>query len=70
MGGVKVQRDQNHVLAKSSFGGELELIMVSETDFLTEDPDITGKFVVDGQGNVKEVVVNLFEQTIKAKRIK
>jgi CubicO group peptidase (beta-lactamase class C family) len=69
MGGVKVQRDQNRVVAKAPLGGELELFMVSDTDFLTEDPGVTGKFVVDDQGNVKEVVVNLVGQTLKAKRI-
>jgi hypothetical protein len=68
MGGMKVQRDQNRVVAKASLGGELELFMVSDTDFISEDPGITGKFVVDDQGNVKEVVVKLFDQTLKAKR--
>jgi CubicO group peptidase (beta-lactamase class C family) len=69
MGGVKVQRDQNRVVAKPSFGGELELFMGSDTDFFTEDPGVTGKFVVNDQGDVKEVVVNLVGQTVKAKRI-
>jgi CubicO group peptidase (beta-lactamase class C family) len=69
MGTVKVRRDESRVVARASIGGELELFMVSPTDFLTEDPGVTGKFVVDEQGNVKEVVVNLAGQTLKAKRI-
>lgn len=70
MGGVKIQRDQDRVVAKPSFGGELELFMGSDTDFFTEDPGVTGKFVVDDQGNVKEVIVQFAGQTLKAKRTK
>jgi CubicO group peptidase (beta-lactamase class C family) len=68
IGRMKVHRDQNRVVAKAPLGVELELFMVSDTDFLSEDPGITGKFVVDDQGNVKEVVVKFFDQTLKGKR--
>jgi predicted ATPase with chaperone activity len=56
------------VAAKQRGPRGLEFFMVSGTDFRSEDPGITGKFAVDDQGNVKEVVVSLFDQTLKAKR--
>jgi hypothetical protein len=49
-------------------GGESELFFESETRFVTNDPQIAGHFVRDGQGQVAEVIIQFSGQEIHAKK--
>jgi hypothetical protein len=51
-------------------GGESELFFESETKFLTDDTQISGNFVRDGQGQVAEVIIKFAGQEIHAKKKK
>jgi hypothetical protein len=70
-GEIKVERRGAALFAASStMGGESELFFESDTKFLTDNPQITGRFVLDGQGQVAEVIVKVFDQEIHAKKKK
>ncbi len=70
-GEVKVERRGNALFAGSAtMGGETELFFESDTKFLTDESEITGHFVRDGQGQVAEVIIMLGGQEIHAKKKK
>jgi CubicO group peptidase (beta-lactamase class C family) len=69
-GEVKVERRGNALFAGSAMGGESELFFESQTKFLTDDPQISGNFVRDGQGQVAEVIIKFAGQEIHAKKKK
>jgi hypothetical protein len=70
-GEVKVERRGDALFAGSAtMGGESELFFESETKFLTDDPQISGNFVRDGQGQVAEVIIKFAGQEIHAKKKK
>ncbi|HET6328479.1 MAG TPA: serine hydrolase domain-containing protein [Planctomycetaceae bacterium] len=69
-GDVKVERRGNALFAGSAMGGESELFFESDAKFLTDDPQITGHFVRDGQGHVAEIIIMLGGQEIHAKKKK
>ncbi len=69
-GEVKVARRGEALFASSASGDESELVFESETKFFTDNPQITGRFLRDGQGRVAEVIIKLFEQDIHAKKKK
>jgi hypothetical protein len=68
-GEVKVEQRGDALFASSAtMGGESELFFESETNFLTDSPQISGRFVRDGRGQVAEVVVKFSGQEIHAKK--
>jgi CubicO group peptidase (beta-lactamase class C family) len=68
-GEVKVERRGDALFAGSAtMGGESELLFESDTKFVTNDPQITGHFVRDGQGQVAEVIIQFSGQEIHAKK--
>ena len=70
-GEVKVERRGDALFAGSAtMGGGSELFFESETKFLTDDPQISGNFVRDGQGQVAEVIIKFAGQEIHAKKKK
>jgi CubicO group peptidase (beta-lactamase class C family) len=69
-GEVKVDRRKESLFASLATGAEFELFFESETKFFTPNPGITGHFVRNGQGQVTEVVVNVFGQEIHARKKK
>jgi CubicO group peptidase (beta-lactamase class C family) len=68
-GEVKVERRGNALFAVSP-QGESELYFESDSKFCTDDPQVTGRFVRDGQGQVAEVIIKFGDQEIGAKRKK
>jgi CubicO group peptidase (beta-lactamase class C family) len=70
-GEVKVERRGDALFAGSAtMGGESELFFESDTKFLTDTPQIAGRFVRDSQGQVAEVIINFSGQEIHAKKKK
>jgi hypothetical protein len=69
-GEVKVEQRGDALFAGSPGSGESELFFESDTNFLTDNPLITGRFVRDPQGQVAEVVVKLAGQELHAKKKK
>ncbi len=70
-GEVKVERRGNALFAGSAtMGGESELFFESDANFLTDNPEITGSFIRDGQGQVAEVIIKFSGQEIHAKKKK
>ncbi len=68
-GEVKVERRGDALFASSAtMGGASELFFQTDTKFLTEDPQIAGRFVRDGQGQVAEVIIQFSGQEIHAKK--
>ncbi len=49
---------------------QLELFFESESKFLTDNPEISGHFTCDGQGQVAEVIIKFADQEIHAKKKK
>ena len=69
-GEMKVERRGDVLFAGSPGTGESELFFESETKFLTDNPQITGRFVRDSQGQVADVIINMAGQEIHAKKKK
>jgi CubicO group peptidase (beta-lactamase class C family) len=70
LGKVKVERRGDRLFAVTALGGESELFFESETQFLTDDREISGRFVRDAKGEVTEVALKAFAQDIHAKKKK
>jgi CubicO group peptidase (beta-lactamase class C family) len=70
LGEIKVERRGDVLFAGSPAAGESELFFESETKFITDNPQITGRFVRDGQGQVADVIINMAGQEIHAKKKK
>jgi CubicO group peptidase (beta-lactamase class C family) len=66
-GEVKVERRGNALFAVSP-QGESELYFESPTKFCTDDPDVSGRFGLDGQGRVAEVIIKFGGEEIHAKK--
>lgn len=69
-GKIKVEIRGDRLFAVSPLGGESELFFESETQFLTDDPQITGRFVRNAKGEVTEVALKAAGQDIHAKKKK
>ena len=69
-GEMKVERRGDALFAGSPAAGESELFFESETKFITDNPQITGRFVRDSQGQVADVIINMAGQEIHAKKKK
>ncbi|HEV8002561.1 MAG TPA: serine hydrolase domain-containing protein [Planctomycetaceae bacterium] len=69
-GEMKVERRGDVLFAGSPAAGESELFFESETKFITDNPQITGRFVRDSQGQVADVIINMAGQEIHAKKKK
>jgi CubicO group peptidase (beta-lactamase class C family) len=67
-GEVKIERRGDALFAAAPGQGESELFFESETNFLTDNSDIAGRFVRDGQGQVAEVIIQFAGQEIRAKK--
>ncbi len=67
VGGVKIERRGEQLVALSPVG-EFEFFMQSDIEFFTEEPNITGRFILDEDGTASELVVKLGEETMTGKR--
>ena len=65
LGVAEVARRDGSLVVSSGLGPEVEIFFDSETEFATELPDVTGRFVTDD--DKVELVVNLGEQQLRAR---
>lgn len=64
-----ISKRDDHLIVKLPRLAELELYPQSETEFITEQPEITGRAELDDQGNVTAIVFKLDEREARAKRV-
>jgi CubicO group peptidase (beta-lactamase class C family) len=69
IGTVTIERRENRLFARPSLGQEMEVFPESDTSFFTDEPGVEGKLVLDEKGAVREVVVRLPGQELRAKKI-
>ncbi|MBI2824456.1 MAG: serine hydrolase [Planctomycetia bacterium] len=55
---LTIARREDHLVARPVRGPEIDIYPESATAFFTNDPGMTGRFVLDDAGQVAEIVVN------------